>query len=57
MTKSVNDRQAMVRSVCTDQWVSRVDWSPHVIRWSGYTRQSRTEITQLASQHSHALNV
>jgi hypothetical protein len=29
---------------------------PNITRWSGYTRQSRTEITRSASQHSHAFN-
>jgi hypothetical protein len=43
MTGSVDNWQAKVRSVYTDQ--------KNITRWSDYTRQPQTEITRPASQH------
>jgi hypothetical protein len=57
MMRSVNDRQTKVRNIYTDQGVPQTDWSSHVTHWSGYTRQSRTEITRPRQvQHAQGTN-
>jgi hypothetical protein len=56
MMGSVDNRHAKVCGAYTDQGPHGPISLPNVTHWSGYARQSQTEITRPASQHSHTFN-